>query len=244
MTGPLRTLIADDEPLALDLLDVLLRDHPLIEIVARCASGQAVLDRLADTTLDLLVLDIEMPGVTGIEVARRADLPMVIFATAHADFAVDAFEADAVDYVLKPLDAERLRAAVEKASVQRPFRLAGVGRALVPATPRETLPVKEGGRTVLVPITEIVWAEGAGDYALLHTKAQVHTARVTLRDLERELERAGFLRVHRSAIVRVSCVRAVTALPKGEAMLVLEGGAEVKASRTYRAAIQRLIGGL
>ena len=244
MTAKLRTLIADDEPLALDLLEKLLADHPLIELAGRCGSGEAVVRALEGTRIDLLFLDVEMPGLSGIEVARALDpAPMIVFATAHAEFAVDAFEADAVDYVLKPLEPERVLAAVEKASVQRPFRLRGAGRALVPSAPRETLPVKDGGRTNLLRTQDILWAEGAGDYALLHAGGETYTARVTLRDLEAELERAGFLRVHRSAIVRAASVRAVTPLPKGEAMLTLEDGTEVKASRTYRTQIERLRAG-
>lgn len=244
----LRTLLVDDERLSLDLLEAILRDHPVIEVIGRCASGEAALDVLGGARVDLLFLDVEMPGLSGVEVARALDPappppPMIVFATAHAEFAVDAFRADAVDYVLKPFERERVLAAVEKASIQRPYRLAGAGGALVPIAPRETLPVKDGGRTNLVHVRDILWAEGAGDYALLHTAEVTHTARVTLRDLERDLEQAGFLRVHRSAIVRASQVASVSPLPKGEAMLTLSDGTEVKASRTYRAAIEALTAG-
>ena len=242
MTDRLTTLLVDDEPLALDLLDAMLADHPVIELAGRCASGAAALERLADAPVDLVFLDVEMPGLSGIETARAMDpKPMIVFATAHAEFAVDAFAADAVDYVLKPFEQERVLAAVEKAALQRAFRLPG--RALTVTRPRETLPVRDGRRTNLVPVREILWAEAAGDYALLHAEGVTHTARVTLRDLEGELEAAGFLRVHRSAIVREAAVSAVSPLPKGEAMLTLADGTQVKASRSYRAAIVRLAAG-
>ena len=242
MEGELRTLLVDDEPLALDLLEAILTDHPLIALAGRCGTGPAALERFASEPIDLAFLDIDMPGPSGIEVAKADAAPMIVFATAHAEFAVEAFETDAVDYLLKPFEAERVLAAVERAFVQRPFRQAG--RALAASGPRETLPVKDGGRTNLVRIADIVWAEAAGDYALLHAQGATHTARVTLNDLERDLERAGFLRVHRSAIVRAASVVSLTPLGRGEAMLTLRGGATVKASRTHRAAIEALAAGL
>ena len=215
-------------------------------LVGRCGSGEAALTRLGGDgsgggrAVDLAFLDIEMPGLSGVGVARTLEAgPMVIFATAHADFAVEAFAADAVDYLLKPFVRERVLAAVDRATVQRSFRLGG--RAVV--APRRTLPVKDGGRTNLVPVRDILWAEAAGDYALLHTQNGTYTARVTLRELEGELERSGFLRVQRSAIVRAACVAAVTPLAKGEAMLTLTDGAQVKATRTHRDAISALAAG-
>lgn len=250
MAQKLRTVLVDDEPLALDLLEAVLSDHPVVDVVGRCASGQDVLDLLPDARVDLMFLDVEMPGMSGMQVARAVSPPpMIVFATAHAEFAAEAFDADAVDYLLKPFGRERVLSAVEKAAAQRPYRLmrgrdqdrqADGARALATITPRAALPVKHGGRTELVRVEDILWAEAAGDYALLHAQSATHTARVTLRHLEGELERCGFLRVHRSALVRVSGVRSVAPLPKGEAMLTLTDGTEVRASRTYRDAIKAI----
>lgn len=244
MTEKLRSVLADDEPLALDLLRSVLDGHPLVEVVAECSSGTEVVSVLAEQVVDLLFLDIEMPGLTGLEVVGSIDpAPMIVFATAHAEFAVEAFAANAVDYVLKPFEPERVLAALERACLQRPYRLAEAARGLVPVSPRAMLPVKNGGRTDLIATDTILWAEAAGDYAVLHAAGREHTIRVTLRELERELVPNGFLRVHRSALVRAETVVSVAPLPKGEAMLTLKDGTEVKASRTFRDAIVRLVAG-
>lgn len=235
----LRTVIADDEPLALGLLGDLLADDPRVDVVAQCASGREVQAVLAQTAVDLLVLDVQMPGLGGVELARALagpDAPMVIFATAHAEYAVDAFDAEAVDYVLKPLDEVRLGQAVGRALARR----AGRGEGAAPADDEIRIPIRQSGRTLLLSAADIVRAESSGDYLLIHTTARTHTVRMTITALAERLP-PGFHRIHRSAIVNAAHVGEVISQPKGDALVRTADGAEIRSSRTHRAAIEAII---
>lgn len=239
----LRTIIADDEPLALDLLEALLSEHEVIEIVARCASGAEALAALREGGADLMVLDIDMPGLGGLDVVSRLDPdnpPMVVFATAHAEYAVDAFNAQATDYVLKPLDEARLAQAVDRALAQR--RLKTHAPVASPADrPEALIRIKQSGRTLLLSKDDIVRAEASGDYLFIHTPGRTHMVRMTIKALEEKLQPPDFFRIHRSAIVSAAQVREVVSQPKGDALIKMADGATLKSSRTHRDAIEAIL---
>ncbi|MFZ5851797.1 MAG: LytR/AlgR family response regulator transcription factor [Actinomycetota bacterium] len=216
--GPLRVLAADDEPPALEDLAFLLRADPRVGSVVTASSGAAVVRALEGGALDALFLDIRMPGLDGLDVARLltrfTDPPEVVFVTAYDDHAVDAFELRAVDYVMKPVRAERLAEAVRRVVEAR--RSTG---APVPEGDDETIPVELGGVTRFVSRSEVRFVEAQGDYARLHTAHGSHLVRVPLATLEERWREAGFLRVHRRHLV---------ALPHIEELRVEAGHATVR----------------
>jgi two-component system, LytTR family, response regulator len=238
----LKTIIADDEPLALDLLEALLGEHPQVRIVARCGSGEDALAALNEHGADLMVLDIDMPGLGGLELVGSMtgpDRPMVIFATAHAEYAVEAFSAQATDYVLKPLDEARLAQAVDRAAALRTLR--GTGAARPEAPPEAAVSIRQSGRTLLLARDEIVRAEASGDYLMIHTTERTHMVRMTIKALEDRLAPPDFFRIHRSAIVGAAHVREVVSQPKGDALVKMSDGASIRSSRTHREAIEAII---
>ncbi|MBB5518473.1 LytR/AlgR family response regulator transcription factor [Amphiplicatus metriothermophilus] len=250
----LKTVICDDEPPALELMASLLRDTGEIELVAACQSVREALDAINDGGVDLVVLDIEMPDLTGVDACGRITVeprPLVIFATAHPEYAVEAFGVDAIDYILKPLDPLRVQKAVEKASRLRRFireRESGAPIRVAqtaPADDASVLKIKDAGKLYFIPHAEIIWVEAAGDYSLLHLAGEREvTVRVTIKALESELPAAHFARVHRSAIVAASHIREITLLPKGEALIHMSDDASVRTSRSYRDVVQALTSGL
>lgn len=262
----LRTLIADDEPLALGMLRSLLAAMPEIELVAQCRNGREALTEIRRHEPELVFLDIQMPGRNGFEVVKALqadDMPMVVFATAYDTYAIKAFELHAVDYILKPLDAQRVRQSVERALLRRratqpvetksPLIGAialisrGDGGADEPASDAARdfvdgrLAIRDGGNITLVPMAEIDWVDAAGDYMCVNARGTTHILRSTLKQLADRLDPAIFRRVHRSTLVNVQRVSSITALRKGECMLHLADGAQIKVSRNYRDAIADLL---
>ena len=232
------------------------------KVVATCSSGREAIARLQQEAFDVLMMDIEMPGLTGLEVVEKtqADLmPAVIFATAFDQYACQAFDLHAVDYVLKPFDPDRVRMALDRArqrlalgelpaSKDAPLgaiaHLRQVEQATAEGAPSsaeyERLPIKDGGHTYLLPHEDIEWIDAAGDYMCVHAQGKVHILRSTMKDLEAKLSQ-DFVRIHRSTIVNVRKVRAVDTLPKGECLLHLDDDVKVRVSRNYRTAIQHLL---
>jgi two-component system LytT family response regulator len=248
----LRTVICDDEPPALELMRSLLAATGRVEVVAALQNVEEALGVIARGGVELAVFDIEMPGLTGVEAYRRIEVepkPLLIFATAHSEYAVEAFDVDAIDFVLKPFDAERVGRAVEKA-VRLNGAIGAKGRALATLEPAaasqsaelSSLSVRDGGRTYRLRYEEVSWIEAAGDYCLLHTEDREYAVRRPMNRLESELPPDLFVRVHRSAIVSMAWVREIRPLTKGEALIVLKSGAEVKSSRTYRGGVRALLG--
>ena len=201
MSQPLTALVIDDERPALDELTFLLgRDDRIGEVLA-CDSATEALRLLQDRDVDLVLLDIQMPGLSGIDLAqvlaRFRVPPPVVFVTAHEQHALEAFELNAVDYVLKPVRPERLAEAVRRV-------LGSSGR--VAAAGDEQIPVERGGVTRFVPRSEIRYVEAQGDYARLHTDSDTHLLRTPLSTLEEEWSEAGFVRIHRSLLVSLAHV--------------------------------------
>ena len=254
----LRTLLVDDEALSRRGLELRLRMAADVEIIGHCTNGREALNAIRDHKPDLVFLDIQMPGLSGFDVLAELqphELPMIVFVTAYDRFAVQAFEARAIDYVLKPVDDERLaatlnhvrelteqRAAVAERNqlVHLLAELRGSGeieadepRTVEPQVP-SWLPIRNGRETVRVPVHSIEWVDAAGDYLCIHADGQTHILRATMREMENLLDPRLFQRVHRSTIVNLTRVKSLRAHMNGEYFLRLEGGQELKLSRTYR----------
>ncbi len=246
----LRTLLCDDEAPACELLADILASMDNVDVVATCQSAADALAVINRGGVDLAFFDIEMPQLSGVDAARNLAIeprPLVVFATAHPEYAIDAFGIDAIDYILKPLDPDRVRKAVEKA--QRLQRLIGESREVAPAPASsparpdadEALRVMDAGRLFIIPHDEIVWIEAAGDYSLIHRREGETVIRRTLSSLVRELPAERFQRIHRSSIVALAHIKEIKRLTKGEAEISLDDGALLRASRTYRDVVDRLI---
>lgn len=247
----LKTLICDDELPALELIAGMLRDTGKIELVACCQSVVDALDIINRGGVDLAYFDIEMPQLTGVDAARSITVepkPLIVFATAHADYAVDAFGIDAIDYILKPFDPRRVLKSVEKAVRLRQVIQAGADK--LPGSQTQTGPgqsahalrIVDAGRLYVIPFSDIVWIEAAGDYSLVHRRKSDVAIRRTISSLEAELPTSQFRRVHRSSIVSVEHISEVRRLAKGEAEICLGGNTTVRASRSYREVVSELIG--
>jgi two-component system LytT family response regulator len=252
-----RILIVDDERPARDKLRRLLAAEPGIDALEEAADGIEALARIADFRPDALFLDIEMPELSGIELAASLPepAPLLVFVTAWDQYAIRAFDAAAIDYLLKPCDAARLQRALQRLRARLGPRTPASEAALVqpaPAAPDglQKLPqlgalrqllVSERGGTRVVRIDEIRWLETADNYVILHTPNGSPLLRQTLAGL---LERLGeaFMRCHRRAAVRLSCVERVLPLDKGDCELQLQGGERVPCSRQYRAALLERLG--
>ncbi|MGJ7610499.1 MULTISPECIES: LytR/AlgR family response regulator transcription factor [unclassified Variovorax] len=219
----LKTLIVDDEALARSRLRTLLRDctSPAAEVVAEASQGAQAQQHLATMALDLVLLDVHMPGVDGIEVARalrsRPDAPAVVFVTAHATHAVTAFELDAVDYLTKPVRAERLQQALQKAERFLKERRAVQAAPAVPAVPDapETVLIQDRGRAERVPLSEVLYLKSEYKYLTVRTATRSHILDGSLNEFEERYPHR-FLRVHRNALVARSAIRALEKYDDGE----------------------------
>ncbi|OON62158.1 DNA-binding response regulator [Massilia sp. KIM] len=237
----MRILIVDDEAPARARLRRMLALEPCVDAVEEAADGIEALARLPAFAPDALLLDIAMPELSGIDLAASlpAPAPLVVFVTAHDDYALRAFDAEAVDYLLKPFDQARLQRALERL---RARLLAGREQPLPAAPPRQLL-VSERGATRVVQVADIDWLETADNYVVLHTASGAPLLRQTLAGL---LERLGpgFVRCHRRAALRPERIERVVPLDKGDCELVLRSGARVPCSRQYRSEVMaRLEGG-
>ena len=259
----MRALIVDDEPLARRGLQVRLKDVPDVEVIGECSNGRAAVAAIAAEKPDLVFLDIQMPVMDGFAVLRAIqgpEMPLVVFVTAFDEYAIRAFEAHAMDYLLKPVDDARLADALERAREQKDEReaiehrsrllalvaeLGGVenvsleellekGLAALDAGFLDTLPIKDGSNTIRLRTADIDWIDAAGDYMCVHAEGQTHIMRGTMKKLEDILDPRVFQRVHRSTIVNVNRVRQVRSHINGEYFLILDGDVELKMSRHYK----------
>ncbi|MET3372115.1 two-component system response regulator AlgR [Variovorax boronicumulans] len=214
----LKTLIVDDEALARSRLRTLLRDctSPAADVTAEAAQGEEALAHLAAMDLDLVLLDVHMPGIDGIEVARalrsRPDAPAVVFVTAHASHAVTAFELEAVDYLTKPVRAERLQQALQK--VERFLKERRAAQPATEATP-ECVLIQDRGRAERVPLSEVLYLKSEYKYLTVRTATRSHILDGSLNDFEERYPNR-FLRVHRNALVARSAIRALERYDDGE----------------------------
>jgi two-component system, LytTR family, response regulator len=252
MSDPIRTVIADDEPLARRQLRSLLERDPQISLVAEAGTGMDARRAIKDLKPELVLLDVKMPHGDGFSVLENlTDPPYVIFATAHAEHAVRAFDMEAVDYLLKPFDDERFERAIRRAKdIIRSRRLVDLARdignsnssAALPATDEsERITVHEGRRISWVNAADVEWIEAADYYAQVHAHGRVHLVREPLQKLEERFGRK-FLRVHRGALVNVSRIQRLDRLEDGELVAVLQSGVRVTVSRARRATVLRELG--
>jgi two-component system LytT family response regulator len=260
-----RVLVADDEPLARGMVAALAREDADVERVVECRNGKTLLDTLARETADIVFLDIEMPGLTGLEVAAAlaasatgASAPAVVFITAFAQYAAPAFGVEAVDYVLKPFSDERFRDALQRAKRRvRERRLGelatqtaavlGGGAVTAPPAPSadadgylQQIPVKDGERTTLVRVQDVIWIKAEDYYVQIHARRGRHLLRASLATLEERLDPKTFLRVHRNALVNVSEVQEVRNTGSG-LTVVLSDGAAIPVSRARRTHAESLL---
>ena len=239
----MRALIVDDEPLAREGVMLRLQKFKDVEIVGECENGSSAVAKILELTPDVVFLDVQMPGMDGFEVLRalpEESLPAVIFLTAYEQHALRAFEVHALDYLLKPVDDERFDSALQRArqlgNSQSRVRMAErVLEMLRRNSPRyvSRFPVRVGSRIQLVFTDDIAWIRGAGNYAELHSPGRCHLLRETLNSLEQKLDPAQFLRIHRSKIVRVACIRELHPIDNREYLVRLADGSEHRSSRSY-----------
>lgn len=238
---PLRVLIVDDEPVARRRLRRLLAAEPGVVAVGDAADGEAAIDAVRRLRPDVVLLDIQMPEVSGLDVVLRIDAPRphIIFVTAHDAHAVRAFELHALDYLLKPVTPARLASALARARTPQARTDAAAAvdpwtEWMRPAGPIARLPVPDAGRIELVPVARIDWIEAADNYVILHCGATTHILRETLTRLEQRLDARQFVRVHRSTIVQRDRIVRLEPLSRGDWRLTLSDGTAITMSRTYR----------
>jgi two-component system LytT family response regulator len=252
----LRTIIVDDEPLARDRLRAMLAQDAIVELVGECGNGPDAIAAIRRERPDVVFLDVQMPGCDGLQVVSELDAkerPVVIFVTAHDKFAVDAFAVQAVDYLLKPFDRERLQTAVQRASAHIEARRSGelgarlealLGHAPAAEKKPERLTVRVDGRVVFLKPEEIVWVEAADNYVVLHLVSHERLmVRETLSALEERLGTTNFARVNRSAIVHLQQVKELQPTLHGDYTVVLRDGTKVPLSRSLRGRLDRFMAG-
>ncbi len=266
----IRAILVDDEPLALRGLKLRLQAFPEIEIIAECANGREAVKEIKAKNPDLVFLDIQMPGLDGFGVVRAmigAPAPLFIFVTAYDKYAIDAFEANALDYIVKPVEEERLSDALHrarealksKAAANRESKLIEMLASLsdddrdrikeLINDPEwtekqrysERLSFKDGSKVVMLDSQEIEWIDAAGDYMCIHASGKTHIIRETMKALQTRLDPVRFQRIHRSAIVNIDRVKELHPHSNGEYFIILDNGAELKLSRSYKEVVARFL---
>ena len=264
----IRTILVDDEPLAIQGLELRLQAHEDIEIIEKCSNGREAIRAIKTHKPDLVFLDIQMPGFDGFSVVQgmmEVEPPLFVFVTAYSDHALRAFEAQAVDYLMKPVEEARLADTIErvrqrlseKRGVEEVEKLKEVlaehapeaaadiadgGNDAVNANRFEKLiNIKDRGQIFRVDVDTIERIDAAGDYMCIYTGDNTLILRETMKDLEKRLDPRRFQRVHRSTIVNLDLVKQVKPHTNGECFLVLDSGASVKVSRSYRDVVARFV---
>jgi two-component system LytT family response regulator len=246
----IRVLVADDQPMARERLVSLLAAEPGIEVAGAAASGPETVDRIRETAPDLVFLDLQMPGMDGfgvIEAVGVARMPPTVFVTAYDEYAVRAFEVQALDYLLKPFGRQRFQSALARArrhlDLERQGDMAGRLAELLQtrrsAAPEgERLLVKSGGRVSFVDVDAIDWVEAEGNYVRLHAGDQAHLVRETMSNLIERIGPQRFFRIHRSRIVNIRKVKELLIAGGGDYQVVLIDGTTLGLSRLYRDALE------
>ncbi len=250
----IRVLVVDDEPLARGMVREMLEHDPEAEIVGECCNGREAISAIKTLAPDLVFLDVQMPEFGGFDVLeafRDQPLPRVIFVTAYDQYAVRAFEVYALDYLLKPFDRERFMTAWERARIQisreqfdlRDQHIMALLEELKAGTRYiERLVVKTAGRVFFLDISDIDCIEAEGNYVRVHNGPRSYLLRETISGLESQLDPRKFLRIHRSAIVRIDKIKELQPWFHGEYHVILEGGKQFTLSRNYRSNLQEAVG--
>jgi two-component system LytT family response regulator len=265
----IRTILVDDEPLAIQGLELRLQEHEDVEIIDKCSNGREAIRSIKTNKPDLVFLDIQMPGFDGFSVVQglmEVEPPLFVFVTAYSDHAIRAFEAQAVDYLMKPVEESRLadtldrvrRRMTEKRGAEEVEKLKEVLTEVAPEAAEEfeaadsggepaanrfekLINIKDRGQIFRVDVDSIERIDAAGDYMCIYTGDNTLILRETMKDLEKRLDPRRFQRVHRSTIVNLDLVRQVKPHTNGECFLVLDSGASVKVSRSYRDVVARFV---
>lgn len=267
---PLTAVIVDDEPLALEGLRLRLEKIPEIKVIGEASDGDQAIHLCQTLSPDVMFLDLRLPGLNGIEVvqALQSDtLPMVVFVTAYGEYALDAFELNAIDYVMKPANLGRLQKTVERIlqrvksvdSEKEKFKLLeALGKSSgiavtelenwldsdlpLPTPFMQELVIKNSdSEKVFVPINSIRWIDAAGDYMCIHTSDETHIVRITMKKLESQLDPKIFSRIHKSTLVNIHCIKSVKPLRNSESLLELGNDIQLKVSRNFSHAIQKIV---
>jgi two-component system LytT family response regulator len=252
---PIRALIVDDEPLARELLGSLVSAAPGFTLVGECRNGREAVEVLRASPPDVVFLDVQMPELSGFGVVEEVGverMPVTVFVTAYNEHALRAFDAQALDYLLKPFDDERLARTLKR--VEARVRQARGGGEVAPRLMAlletlqqreryaERLVLREEGRASFLPVGDIDWVEAAGKHVQVHARGATHTVRESITTLEAQLDPRRFVRVHRSAIVNLDRVREIQGWFHGDFVLLLENGTQVTTGRGYRERLQELLG--
>lgn len=266
----IRTLLVDDEPLALQGLKIRLENFDDLEIVGTASNGREAVKKIRSEKPDLVFLDIQMPGMGGFDVVKaiaNEELPIIIFATAFDKYAIQAFEAHATDYLLKPIEEERLEQAIDRVREQISEHIAIEQNAKLidlirnmddppqielseiltakDITPKKQFEaqfsIKDRGEISLVGVDTIQWIDAAGDYMCLHTDNKTHILRETMKNMEKRLDPDIFKRIHRSTIVNINMIEKLASSSGGKYLITLKNGSELQASRNYREALKQFL---
>jgi two-component system, LytTR family, response regulator len=251
----IRVLVVDDEPLARVGVIARLQAHPDMLVVGECSTGEEAREKIPLVSPDLIFVDVEMPGISGLDLLK--DLPKeqaccVVFLTAHEEYALDAFSVEALDYLLKPIDDVRFAACIERArrmfalhrqqfQFERIYEMLNVSEKESQSALIKRFPVRRGNEFTFVPVIDVDWIEGMGDYAGLHAGRRTHLIRESLTRLETRLDPALFVRIHRSTIVQVERIARIDPSFNRDASLTLRDGTVLRVSRTYRAHLDELL---
>ncbi|AZQ84853.1 response regulator transcription factor [Colwellia sp. Arc7-635] len=267
---PLTALIVDDEPLALEGLRLRLEKLPEIEVIAEASDGDQAIHLCQTLCPDVLFLDLRLPGLSGIEVVQALQgdvLPMVVFVSAYGEYALDAFELNAIDYVMKPANLGRLQKTVQRImqrvkpidTSKEKFKLlqalgetSGIAVAELenwlesdlplPTLFNQELVIKNNDHEkIFLPIMDIRWIDAAGDYMCVHTQHETHVVRITMKKLASQLDPKIFSRIHKSTLVNVNCIKSIKPLRNSESILELGDDVQLKVSRNFSSSIQQIV---
>jgi two-component system LytT family response regulator len=258
--APIRTLIVDDEPLARRRIVQLLKQAPAFELTGECRNGTEAVAHLSPTVpaVDLVFLDVQMPDLTGLQVLQQLpaqQLPLVVFVTAYERYTLQAFEAHAIDYLLKPIDPDRFHRClthVQHLMQQRTPPLQQQLQALLremtppappalPTTPTNQFLIKNNGRLFFVDAGDVRYLEARGNYVVVHAQGQEHSLRSTLTQLATQLDSNQFIRIHRSLIVNCAFIKELRPWAHGEYLVTLHDDTHLASSRSYNESVQRFL---
>jgi two-component system, LytTR family, response regulator len=247
----IRTILVDDEKLAIQGLQLRLEEYPDVEIIETCLNGREAIRAIKTHKPDLVFLDIQMPGFDGFSVVSgliEVEPPLFVFVTAYGDHAIRAFEAQATDYLMKPVEPERLADTLDRVRQPLAEHAPEAHEEFVDSndTPlanrfEKLINIKDQGQIFRVEVDSIERIDAAGDYMCIYTGGETLVLRETMKDLEKRLDPRKFQRVHRSTIVNLDLVKQVKPHTNGECFLVLESGVQVKVSRSYRDVVARFV---
>jgi two-component system LytT family response regulator len=249
----IRVLVVDDEPLARERVRMFIDAHDDVEVVAEASNCQSALTAIAVHRPDAMFVDVEMPGVSGVDIVRQIDpseRPLAVFITAFAQYAVEAFDLGAVHYLVKPFGPEELAVAFQRIREAMSSRAANAtlahlaGRLSKAAEPLQRVVVKREGRATLIRTSQIDWIEAAGNYCRIHFDGTSHLLRESMVSLEKKLDPQRFVRVHRSAMVNLDRIRELQPTSHGDYLVTLHDGKMLALSRGYRSRFEMLLGRL